>query len=283
MIGLKFATLFLLLIHFLNGEDLSSQKKIDNEKEFFVLTIPKSGTHLIMKMILMLTGKMYTPGWALVPQLNVFDFGQINGKEMEDVFLKAKNLNRYLIAHTNFVEGCELVSNKYSEYVKILLIRDLRDICISCVFHQEEAIQKEIGSSNFNEQLMFIITLGDKETKEKIFHLKKYAQLAARWRKDPQMITCRFEHLIGEKGGGSLNAQLNEIQTIAKSLNLFIEIDKLKEISRNLFGMNKGPDIHSSFREGKIGWWRAYFNEDHQKAFEKEMGDLQLSLGYTLE
>lgn len=84
-------------------------------------------------------------------------------------------------------------------------------------------------------------------------------------------------------GGGSIEAQVEQISKIANSLNVRLTPSRLNEIVENLFGNVKGPHTPSTFREGKLGSWQQYFNEEHKKVFKEVFGDLQLSLGYSLD
>ncbi len=206
----------------------------------------------------------------------------ISYEELNAAFLDWKSGNLFSTAHFNVAEDFHRFWLDHPEYVKIIQIRDLRDVCVSCVFHQSDEIEKEIGPCSFADKLLFVITLGNRATKNRLFHIKKQAQLAADWMQCSETVVCRFENLIGEKGGGNLEPQRNQILAIAKNLKIDLNAEKLEWITTNLFGIISGPSIPSTFREGKAGSWRYYFDEVHKKAFIEHLGEIQLNLGYNL-
>jgi hypothetical protein len=279
---------FAFLSFFYRCEGAESQDVVKC-KDFFVLTIPKSGSHLILKMLTMLTNKKHVFPGLLFPQLHAFTFidenpdAYVSDEEMEAAFATWKKDNVYPLAHFNFSENFQTFASKHPEYVKIIQIRDLRDACVACVCHQEQAIEQEIGPCNFDQKLMFIITLGDKPTKNSFLRIEKNARRAVEWIKDPDTVVCRFEDLVGKKGGGSVEAQRQQIVEIANHLNIDLSNQQLDWIVDNLFGVQTGPQIPSTFREGKVGSWRQYFSEEHKEAFREHFEELQLQLGYSLD
>jgi sulfotransferase 6B1 len=90
----------------------------------------------------------------------------------------------------------------------------------------------------------------------------------------PYTCAVKFEDLIGEKGGGSLPRQQETIIRIAQYLGYKLSQADLQTIIDNLFGGTY------SFREGKIGEWKHYFNDQHKTAFKKIAGQLLIDLGY---
>jgi hypothetical protein len=262
---------------------------IENEKaDFFVLTVPKSGSHLILKMLHMLTAKTHVNNYAVLKPINAFNFREddpsihISSTRIEKAFLNWKTNNLFPLFHFNIAEDFHNFWLKHPNYVKIIQIRDLRDACVSCVFHQSEDIEKEIGPCTFDQKLLHVISLGSQPTKNNLLRLKKYAQIAVQWMQDPETVVCRFENLVGQKGGGSRTAQKEEIIAVANSLGIQLNTARLNWISNNLFGIKSGPKIPSTYREGKIGSWREYFNEEHKRAFEEHLGEVQINLGYDL-
>ncbi len=235
----------------------------------------------------MLTAKTHVLKKPIFQHLHAFNFSEdypsinIPTHKIEEAFFYWKKENLFAASHFNQAEYYDRFWQLHPEYIKIIQIRDLRDVCVSCAFFQAIEIEKEIGPCCFADKLLYIISLENKPA-NLVLRLKKYAQLAAEWIRDPLTIVCRFEDLIGEKGGGSLVSQKEQIRTIAASLNIDLEDSRLNWIINNLFGVESGPSFQSTFREGKIGSWRNYFNEEHKKAFVKHFGEIQLNLGYNL-
>lgn len=258
------------------------------EKDFFVLTIPKSGSHLILKMLRMVTEKHHVLPSQTFPQRNAYQFPDedncvIDQKEIEEAFLFWKDSHHFPLAHFNFSENFFLFSQNHPEYVKIILIRDLRDACVSCAIFQSDTIEQEIGPCSLKEKILFIINLGKKTTTNKFLRIEENARHVLPWLSDPETVVCRFENLVGEKGGGSLAAQMQQIVDICLKLEIYVPIEKLESILATLFGVDEGPIFPSTFREGKIGGWRNYFDEEINEAFNGQLGELQLKLGYSLD
>lgn len=277
-----------LLFPFLSlATHISGQSKSEN-KPFYVLTIPKAGTFLLSKMLTMLTDKKGAPVWATFPGANVWQYPNENRdvllpeKKMEKSFKTFLARNQFHFAHFNFAENFNLYSSTHPEYIKIILIRDLRDVCISMVYYLSEEIEAEINNSNFDDKLMFVIQQGDLSKEHHFWKIEKLAKIAVEWIKDPEVVVCRFENLVGENGGGSLKAQQNQIKTIARALNINLTSKKLNKMTSQLFGVRQGPDIGGTYREGKIGSWQNHFKDDHKEAFNQILGPLQSELGYPL-
>lgn len=266
--------------------------KNESPKEFYVLTIPKAGTFLLSKMLNMLTKKNGVSVWSVFPKEIIWKFAKneepsslISNEEMEKSFQARLKYNQFHFAHFNFAENFQNYSLSHPEYAKIILIRDLRDVCVSAVYFLSERIEKAINSSSMDDKLMFIIQQGDLLFPHASFwKIKKLAQIAAKWINDPSVIVCRFEDLVGEKGGGSLKAQQKQIVMIANSLNIPLSSKNLDKITSQLFGVKKGPDIGGggTYREGKIGSWQTHFKEEHKVAFNRILGPVQQELGYPL-
>lgn len=267
----------------LYGENDASQTS-QKVNDFFVLTIPKSGSFLIKKMLEMLSGRNYANPAGVFPQMNAFKFFEEDGSvyisepELEDYFLNMKQRNFFVLAHFNFADYARRFSDKNPEYIKIIQIRDLRDVCVSWAYFRVNDIRKEIGSTTFDQRLMYIITLGDQTTRTPLLNIYRNAVKTLEWIHKDDVIVSRFEDLVGPQGGGSLEAQENLITHIANRLNIPMNGAKLNHIISNLFGTGT-----PTFREGKIGSWKEHFTEAHKAAFEKHMGALQLELGYDLD
>ena len=87
--------------------------------------------------------------------------------------------------------------------------------------------------------------------------------------------TVLFEDLVGEKGGGSKESQLEVIKAIVKHLDISLTEKEIQEnVIDKLFGGT------GTFREGKIGAWKNYFTPEHKKLFKLYGGEMLIKLGY---
>jgi hypothetical protein len=94
--------------------------------------------------------------------------------------------------------------------------------------------------------------------------------------KEKNFCVIRFEHLVGTLGGGSDELQKKEIEKIVEHLGLSLPHAQIAFAAKNLFGGTY------TFREGKIGSWKEYFKPEVKKLFKSVVGANQLliDLGY---
>lgn len=264
-------------------------RAVSTNQKFVVLTIPKSGTHLIKKLILMLTNRENNNTWYQPFNIGAIHFIEDNPQwfiDHDQLAMALNNVfekNEYVIAHFNFGPHLKTYFQSNPDCIPLIQIRDLRDACVSCVFMCKDAIAKEIGTYNFDQQLMYVITMGQKVPANRILNIYRNAEEAVYWYKRPDTVVCRFEHLVGKKGGGTLEEQQLQVLAVAQALNIELDAASLNWICHNLFGIFRGPQMESTFRKGQIGSWKQYFKYSHREAFKQYMGHLQIALGYPLE
>lgn len=262
--------LFISILNLCAKEDPLAMPKC---KGFYVVTIPKSGTHLVMKLISMLTNHKASWQWISSENTDSLDDSQI-----KEHFLDLKNQNLYHLTHMRYSLVCQKFSELNPDYVKIMLIRDLRDVLVSTVYYYWDRLENKFGPSTFNQKLMLFL-----ENKNIAPYPYVQAQIAAEWINDPEVVISRFEDLVGEGGGGSLQQQEKAILHLANNLGISLDTIKLNEITTNLFGKEYRPEISGTFRKGQIGSWKHHFTPEHVRYFKKHWGPLQLALGYRLE
>ena len=74
------------------------------------------------------------------------------------------------------------------------------------------------------------------------------------WAQQSYIYPTTFEKLIGPKGGGDRDLQVQEIINIAKHIEYPISQERAEQIADQLFGR------FETFREGKIGAWKESFS-----------------------
>lgn len=247
-------------------------------KDFFLASFPKSGSHLIIKLLVMMTGRTLSleEHWYR--------------RTINDVQLaasKAKRDNQFLFLHLGnrecqpFTEFC--LQNP--EYIKVVQIRDFRDSLVSLVHHfnKSPGKWKSFGlneQASFGEKLKFLILANPLVNESPIL---SHAKNAVSWHNDPNAVVIRFEDIIGPSGGGDLEVQQQTICHLANVLGVELSAEKLTYITDNLFGTDTGPRVpKSNFRSGQIGSWEDCFDEENVKLFNQIWGDYQQALGYPL-
>ena len=275
---------FLCVIPAVFPSSLRAQVTAKEIPPFVLITIPKSGSHLVMKALKFLTGAV--PIWHT---------------KFPSLFYIPAN-DAYL--YTHFCLSAEL-EDDYTylpELKKIVMIRDLRDVCVSIVNQIRKASwpgmtyaeRQEFLAMPFEKQLMFVINF-DYDVHEIAasapdslqVSVVKIAEQVQRYCDDPRNLVCRYEDLVGPNGGGTLDAQLEELRSLAQFLQVPVSEGALHEVALTLYGNEVNPfgkgnlaNMNSTFYKGKIGRWKTVFNEEHKKAFKKKLGPALIALGY---
>lgn len=230
------------------------------QESLFVMTIPKSGTFLTAKAINLLTGY------------------PIGGSPMNHNLFNEDFLEKYVgIKTTAHLVACFEPLRTNEAVKKILVIRDLRDISISAVYwlRNNDWYSYTIDhtpfyqAGNFDDQLLYMINIPHEE-----FSIKSFANRAIAWMNTPGILTIKFEDLIGEKGGGSREKQMETLHKIAAHLDVTVSDEKVEQIANQLWG--KG----GNFRKGLINQWKTDFTETHKSLFKEIMGEELIQLGY---
>jgi len=274
------------------------------------MTVPKCGTHLLIKCISLLgvEGGLYAGGqervnvpppkgaWDMYDRLNKFDpphhfKGPLHvptvgpfPKILERSLRKNKK-KRLFLSHWPYTpEAAELLQRSGTR--NFFVIRDPRAMLVSMAFMLSKGWH---GESADPHQLMLDLIDGRQQhfirwgvTVQQAYPLvwengvTAFYRLYTPWMKEPGMYTVHFERLVGDKGGGSQEAQLQEIEAIAKHIGLTVSREKIIEVRNNLFGGT------TTFREGNIDGWKKHFSPEMKEAFKKMPGanELLIELGY---
>jgi hypothetical protein len=227
------------------------------------VTIPKAGTHLLQKLANYLIGEK----------------------------------REYSLFHTDVFLHSEDLLEKYPK--RILLIRDPRDVSVSWIHFVEGGISGKIANfiaANlillskekkeiwmhlpFHKKLLYVIRGSSSRTREAnvdpslIYYPLSAYEDAVTLAKRPNTLICKFENLVGPRGGGKEEAQREEIMKIATFLGIRISFERLQYIADHLFGGTV------TFYKGKIGSWKKAFSREHKKLFKKRRNHLLTTFGY---
>lgn len=258
---------------------LSTQEQHSVAHPFTVFTIPKAGSHLLIKTLYLMTGGV--PKWHLsLPPNSV---------------IPSPN-EEFLYTHFGLLPHLEEEYSKFPKLKKILLVRDLRDVCLSIITHIKNGKPwrgisgetKELFLKlSFDDQLLFIINhdLGDYPTFNAA--VIKIAEQVVRFCKDSRNLICRYENLVGVEGGGSKKAQIEEVKRIANYIGVKFTPQEIRKMAAKLYGDEYDPfgqegfeGYKSTFAQGRIGDWKIYFKEEHKQIFKQKLGYFLIALGY---
>lgn len=226
--------------------------------EVAIVTVPKSGTYLIKKLLKLVDEKGYYPTY-----------------------------------HTDEFYASKELMECYQK--RVLLVRDPRDVCLSWVCYivsgQADGVDDNIrnlpdeAKVHFRElgidrQLEYVIRGHSQQSEVSGVHptliyfpLSPY-EVAAKHACDSGTFTCRFENLIGLQGGGNSNTQRIEIKKLLTFLDIQISDEIFEEVIGELFGGTK------TFNKGQVGQWKKDFNRKNKKLFQKRRSHLLTTFGY---
>lgn len=242
------------------------------------ITIPKCGTHLLLKTLALIKGmpNAHNSLWG--------DHVLINKQKFNTSFLSQKKVllcKAHIIYHE---QNTSLLSD--DNLVKSFFIyRDPRDHVVSSAFWvkrrpadwpalKQLSIEELITMVIYDSGTIWGTIFPYKDIWQKIDTFESFYKLFLPWLNEPYVYTTSFEKLVGPKGGGSLEDQLKEIIAMARHMGLDFTLEQAQYVSDNLFGGS------FSFREGKIGSWKKHFTSEHKEAFKKVAGQLLIDLGY---
>lgn len=279
-----FAALVILIPSSMRAREVEEK---DPFPYFTLLTVPKSGSHMVIKALHLMTGAISI--WhTKFPSFHYIPSGE-----------------GFLYTHFCLSPQLERDYAELPKLKKIINIRDLRDVAVSIVNQikktpwpgMSKEQREEFLSWSFDEQLLFAINF-DYDVKEVTsvapnslqVSLSKIAQQAGCYAKDPGNLVCRYEDLVGPMGGGSEEAQVEEVRKIASFLELSFTREQLYEIASQLYGDEINPfgkkgfsNFQSTFHQGQIGSWKRVFKQVHKNAFKEKLGEALIDLGYETD
>lgn len=271
-----------LILVFLIGISENIVQASNKQQWVINISIPKSGTYLLMKTIYEMTSK-----WCC---------GEGFKDLMALTYTPTLTSIRNDLKQTGFLCLHLVYKPEYKQFCKennikvCFIYRDPRDQLVSQAFYMLKLFPNP-GRFTFDSLLTALIGNDEKSPKnilypfqdmdlnvlsslEYISHIKRFYEGFLGWLNSEVCYATKFEDLVGPKGGGTLEKQKQEILNIAKHTGIDLNSEKTAYIAENIFG-----GMHT-FREGKIGSWREHFTEEHKKQFKEVAGDLLIELGY---
>lgn len=263
----KSCFLFYILL-FINFSCLFANKDQES-KDFILVTIPKSGTHLITKLLTFMTGYDRLPCFNYIATY----------EEFESIVNDAKKHHNFIYYHSEILHFSSQFCKIHSDYVEIIAIRDLRDVLVSLMTSLKQLLHKEMGYvASENEMLTYLLN-------GKGFHpeyMKARLEEIVNYLQKETACLLRFENLIDSSAGGSDQVQKWHINHLAYILNIDLSDSQTDYICHNLQGNKEGTPLSPTFNVGKMGRWRNFFTEENLQLFEEKWGHYQISLGYPL-
>lgn len=255
---------------------------------FGLLTIPKTGTHLIMKCLGMIQKRT---NLCLRQQLGLRNFNQSNyDKHLEEYLSLIESLiddQHYFDDHSHVCKIIGHFMDRHPHFPWIIGVRDIRDTLISQAYFIWDKLESVLGPTTLQQKITFLLDIKkssrDMIPTTPIMYLQAKNVLAISDKKNALII--RFEDLVGSKGGGNDVIQRQTIKNIASHIGVPVSESQLDYIQENLFGTEVRVETmkEETFRSGKIGSWKEVFTPDHLKYFRKHYGKFQKAFGYPVE
>ena len=268
-----FFLFFLLLPFFINAQ---------NSLPPLVVTIPKSGTHLIKLIIQSIIHK--APISPHLPPTGPKFVSYLNTQ-----FSPKRN---FLILHVESISDIKAYLTKYPNSKTILVIRNLRDVIVSAkdyitkyrlniLPYFQQFIESEFPGKithrnwlSFKEKKKLMITMKYfflfKEKNYRRFGLRHFVNDAIRFaKKYPNTLVIKFEDLLSENESFALN----QIQTLANFLGKQLSESQLKQIKNRCFG---NPRSHTYSKKKKLYRFKKEFDQKSAHLFYKYFGESEM-------
>jgi hypothetical protein len=256
--------------------------------------VGKSGTHLLADCFSLLPRMVFSGRhWALsdfVAPTGEPDQAQYFDRQPE-IPLDGAKLRRYLAAcrrgmfttaHARFHPVLAQVVRDL-DFRHILLLRDPRDVVVSLTHyilrdsrHQHHLYYTQ--SLNNESQRLRATILGF----EGVPNAPPRAAIAEivrgylTWARDPAVLPCRFEDLVGPRGGGDRERQLATIQQLANHVNRPLDAEQVERVASKMYS-RRSP----TYRKGIVGDWRNHFTPDIEALFQEAAGATLTEAGYA--
>ncbi len=257
---MKLRLVFLSILCFFQIHDLKCVDIKPREEVYtitsndLVATIPKTGTNLLLKCLKLIKlkhGDSSLTSWRHEWRSDDTDIVSIGPTQSKIDFIQKNHMNL------------------------VLIIRDPRDLVTAIARCETKKITSELIDDiiNFPGKHLSKVACDFPYFLKYSSFLEVYEEYLE-WDQYPFAYIVRFEDLIGEKGGGSKERQIQEILNIASHIGKPLSFDEACSVASELFGGTP------TFKQGKIQDWKKHFSEENLKTFNRLNGDLLEIIGY---
>ncbi len=239
-----------------------------------VTTVPKSGTHLLLSALRQL------PGIRVCPEIVLGKLSPARKIRRIERLGPGQVLVGHIVHEPRVGEAIDRGQVKL-----VVMIRDPRDVVVSLakyvvrpeIHHRQQDYFARVLKTD-EERIMACIrgvggehAVDGRETPDVGTLFRSYLA----WTAERAAHVCRFEDLVGSRGGGSDAAQVAALGRLFAFLELDLDAVEVERIARATFSSTS-----LTFRKGEIGDWRNHFSPGHRAAFREVTGPLLVELGY---
>ncbi len=246
---------------------------LDPSPKIFCNSIPKSGTHLLAQIFLNLGFKI-TPSGEIRPWMTL--------EETENKLNSLKK-KEYIVGHRHYDKEFNSQIKKHG-VSQFLIVRDPRDVVVSKAFYITKTPSHSLFSyyNRLSHRERFIAAI--KGIKDEINSKEQYAISSVAeiyekflpWQDEEGCMIVKFEDLIGIRGGGSDNKQLEALRSIIKHIGTSLKESEFKKTAFKSFNVQS-----LTFRKGQIGDWANWLDDEMLSILKKDEAIFK-KFGYTI-
>ncbi len=267
-------------------------------QKVFVNSLPKSGTHLIAKCLILFgykerchigLGSVQGGNWRsrLRRPLWIKNTGDsysigincpVNVRRWPvDLKLRSLNNNQLITAHVGYND--KLLNSVVQCGIRPMqVIRDPRAVIASFVpyvLNQKKHFAHHAFMEMRPEQQFEAALMGAEFGDIALQPMKDCCLALSSWLEHKRTIVVQFEKLVGSRGGGSDSEMVSTLEHFCAELSL--PKNKMVTVIEQLYG----PGRHT-FRKGRIDSWRSELPRDIIARANIELGDILDMWGYPL-
>ena len=245
----------------------------------FVNSIPKAGTHLLTaelerfpelqnSRLHLETSRIKVPGQRTPEGYPMIDRAKV-ARALSHV-----RKGQFFSAHVLWSQEIEdLVTANGTAMV--FMVRDPRDVLLSRL-HYVLGLRRHwlhpYLTTQFDNAADRLRVLINGNPEPLVVSLRATLEGFLPWLQRPNVLTVRFEDLVGARGGGSAEAKLAALEAIARHCGLVPA--HLQELAASSSGAT------ATLRKGQIGGWREEMPPEILREIEQGCGDLLEAYGY---
>lgn len=247
----------------------------------FVTSVPKAGTHLATAILDELPRMRYS-GWHVTPH----DFRAADGRgttvdwDRVERMLAGQPQGTFVRAHFPWAPRLAELLDRHG-YRTIFVYRDPRDIAVSHAFYvtrlARHVVHARYAALETDSQRILASIVGSAADSQgpEVPPLARALEEFLPWRTAPGALSCRFEDLVGERGGGSAERQREVITEIARHVDRPLGPEQAQAVVDRAWSPTS-----ITFRRGMIGDWMNHFDDSHREAFRGRPARSVIAYGY---
>jgi hypothetical protein len=248
-------------------------------------SVPKSGTHVLSALLSAMPRVMFS---GRHHHLNEFSVGEPTDRpeDMRFDWLEMRKQygtvrpGQFATGHLGAHPGAQQVLRDLGMRT-IMIFRDPRDLVVSSAFYLRSLKRHSLhdvfaGFDTMDEAIRAaIVGLDGANGGPQHPSIGERLAVYTPWLDTPDALVVRFEDLVGERGGGSRDAQLKTVAAVAEHIERPLDEARLAEVCDRVFAPSS-----ATFRKGQIGDWRNHLTPEHIELFRATAGEHLIRLGY---